>query len=180
MSDDHHEKHYIKIYKVLLVLLAVSIVGPEVAKFTPPTLSKYIILVTAFGIAFVKAYMVAKNFMHLNIEKPIVHYFLATCLSFVVLFFAATSPDVMKQDGSNWVKDYDFPTLQASCCQQNNAADCKLAGLQIEDQDAYKTKIRCVQCLGIEGYPETAKECKAQFKAAKTAALNMTKAPSGY
>ena len=160
MSDDNHDKHYVKIWGILCALLVVSIIGPEVAKFTPPTASKYIILVTAFGIAFVKAYMVAKNFMHVNVEKPVIHYFLATCLVFVVLFFAATAPDVMKQDGSNWVKTYDFSALQASCCDNNNAADCKLGGLQVADDDKYKTKIRCVQCVGRPNYPDSAKECK--------------------
>jgi len=161
MSDDHHDKHYVKIWGILLVLLLVSIIGPEVAEYTPKTVGKYIILITAFGIAFVKAYMVAKHFMHLNVEKPVVHYFLATCLVFVVLFFAATAPDVMKQDGSNWLKDYDFTAYQATCCEQNNAADCRLAGLQVADADPYKTKIRCVQCVGLQGYPDDPKKCKA-------------------
>jgi caa(3)-type oxidase subunit IV len=161
MSDDtHHDSHYIKIWGILCVLLVVSVIGPEVAKHTPATLGKYIVLFTAFGIAFVKAYMVAKNFMHLNVERPVVHYFLATCLVFVVLFFAATAPDVMKQDGSNWVKEYDFATLQASCCEHNNATDCKLAGLQVEDADHHKTEIRCVQCVGLQGYPDDAEKCE--------------------
>jgi hypothetical protein len=48
--------------------------------------------------------MVAKNFMHLNIERQYVVYLIMTMLVFVLLFFAGTSPDVMKWEGDNWVK----------------------------------------------------------------------------
>ena len=57
---------------------------------------------TAFGIAVVKAYLVAANFMHLNIEKKYISYMLATMLMFMLLFFAGTAPDVMKHHGQNW------------------------------------------------------------------------------
>ncbi len=157
MSDDtHHDSHYIKIWGILCVLLVASVIGPFIGDATG---IQIITLITAFGIAFVKAYMVAKNFMHLNVERPVVHYFLATCLVFVVMFFAATAPDVMKQEGANWEKGYDFGALQASCCEHNNIADCKLAGLQVEDEDHHKTAIRCVQCVGLQGYPNAPEEC---------------------
>ena len=61
-------------------------------------------LVTAFGIAIVKAYLVAVNFMHVNVAPRYISYLIATTLIFVLLFFAAAAPDVMKADGSNWVK----------------------------------------------------------------------------
>ena len=157
MSDHTHESHYIKIWAILCVLLVVSVVGPFVGEATGIPI---ITLITAFGIAFVKAYMVAKNFMHVNVEKPVVHYFLVTCLVFVVLFFAATAPDVMKQEGSNWVKTYDFSAVQASCCDDNNLADCKLAGLQVKDDDHHKTQIRCVQCVGRPNYPNAPEGCE--------------------
>lgn len=92
----HDEKHYVKIWAILLVLLVVSIIGPELGNF-------YVMIITAFGIAFVKAYLVAKHFMHLDVEKPIVHYALVACLAFMVLFFAAISPDVMNHEGRRWV-----------------------------------------------------------------------------
>jgi hypothetical protein len=50
----------------------------------------------------VKAYLVAKNFMHLNIEKRYISYMLGTMLMFMLLFFAGTAPDVMKHKGKNW------------------------------------------------------------------------------
>ena len=92
----HEPKHYIKIWAILCVLLCVSIIGPTFG-------IKIVTLITAFGIAFVKAYLVAKEFMHLNVQKPYVIYMLVTCLVFMVLMFAGISPDVMKHSGANWV-----------------------------------------------------------------------------
>ena len=101
MSDHaataHEHPNYIKIWGILLVLLCISIAGPFLG-------IPVVTLITAFGIAIVKAYMVAKNFMHLNIERQYVVYLILTMLVFVLLFFAGTAPDVMKWDGDNWVK----------------------------------------------------------------------------
>jgi caa(3)-type oxidase subunit IV len=91
----HDEKHYIRIWGILCVLLVISIVGPEIG-------IPIVTLITAFGIAFVKAYLVAKHFMHLDVEKPIVHYALVACLAIMVLFFSAIAPDVMNHDGRRW------------------------------------------------------------------------------
>jgi len=65
-------------------------------------------LITAFGVALVKAYMVAKNFMHLDIEKPIVHWILLVALALMVLLYGALAPDVQKGEGSGWKKDAGF------------------------------------------------------------------------
>ena len=92
-----HETNYVKIWGILLVLLAVSIAGPTLE-------IKAVTLITAFGIALVKAYLVAKNFMHLNVEPRFAVYLLCTVLVFMLLFFAGTAPDVMKHEGTNWVK----------------------------------------------------------------------------
>jgi caa(3)-type oxidase subunit IV len=94
---DHGSQHYVKIWGILLVLLVISIFGPflEIPAVT---------LITAFGIALVKAYLVAKNFMHLNVQPGYVGYLLSTCLVFMLLFFAGTAPDVMKKDGYQWHK----------------------------------------------------------------------------
>jgi caa(3)-type oxidase subunit IV len=94
---DHHHVDYIKIWKILLVLLVISVAGPFLE-------IQVVTLITAFGIAIVKAYLVAKNFMHLNLEPRYAVYLLLTMLVFVFLFFAATAPDVMKHEGQNWVK----------------------------------------------------------------------------
>ena len=98
MSEEHHEHpNYAKIWAILLVLLAISVAGPMFE-------IKIVTLVTAFGVACVKAYMVAVNFMHINIAKRYVSYLVATCLVFMLLLFSGTAPDVMKAQGVNWVK----------------------------------------------------------------------------
>ena len=90
-----HHRNYVKIWGILLVLLVISVLGPMIG-------IKVVTLITAFGIAIVKAYLVAKNFMHLDVEKPWVHYLLATVLVFMVILFSGVSPDVMEHEGSNW------------------------------------------------------------------------------
>ncbi len=102
-----HEINYVKVWALLLGLLVVSILGPFLG-------IKIVTLLTAFGIAIVKAYLVAKNFMHLNIEPRYVVYLLTTMLVFVLLFFAGTAPDVMKHEGRNWVKPAVHVEAQAS------------------------------------------------------------------
>jgi caa(3)-type oxidase subunit IV len=93
----HHDVNYVRIWQILLVLLVISIAGPflEIQAVT---------LITAFGIAIVKAYLVAKNFMHLNIEPRYAVYLLLTMLVFMFLLFAGSAPDIMKHEGHNWKK----------------------------------------------------------------------------
>ena len=100
MSDEHAEHgdaHYIKIWRYLLVLLLISFVGPMAE-------IQWLTLITAFGIAVVKAYLVAVHFMHINLTPRYVIYAVTTTLVFMLLFFAGTAPDVMKDSGTNWVK----------------------------------------------------------------------------
>jgi caa(3)-type oxidase subunit IV len=100
MSDEHAahaDSFYVKIWAILLVLLLISFVGPM---FGHPLLT----LVTAFGIAVIKAYMVAVNFMHINLTPRYMIYTITTTLVFMLLFFAGTAPDVMKNHGTNWEK----------------------------------------------------------------------------
>ena len=96
-AEEHSEKHYIRIYWILVALLIVSILGPELEIQT-------LTLVTAFGVALVKAYLVAKNFMHVNVQPQYVTYLLTTALVFMLLFFAGTAPDVMRWEGTHWSK----------------------------------------------------------------------------
>jgi len=51
---------------------------------------------------------VAKNFMHLDVEKPIVHWILLVALALMVLLYGALAPDVQKGEGSGWKKDAGF------------------------------------------------------------------------
>jgi caa(3)-type oxidase subunit IV len=101
-GGDHHGSHhapiyYVKIWGLLLVLLAISIAGPMLGH-------KILTLITAFGIAIVKALIVAAFFMHLNIEKKYVWYILFGMLAMVGMFFFGTAADIMKPTGSNWEK----------------------------------------------------------------------------
>lgn len=97
MSSEAHIHHpnYIKVWAILVVLLIVSVMGPL-------TGIRSLILFTAFGIAVVKAYLVAKNFMHVNLEKRWIPYLLLTCLVLLVVLFAGVAPDVMKHLGLHW------------------------------------------------------------------------------
>ncbi len=92
----HGPSHYVKIYGILLVLLVISIIGPELG-------IRSVTLITAFGIAIVKALMVAAYFMHLNIEKKYIHYMLYTMLLMVLLFYFGTVVDAQKPEGQNWI-----------------------------------------------------------------------------
>ena len=109
MSEEAHHgvSHYVKIYFVLLGLLVVSILGPEIG-------IKWVTLVTAFGIAIVKALMVAAYFMHLNIEKKYIWYMLYTMLAFVFLFFIGIAADVMQTEGTNWINESSLRTIEES------------------------------------------------------------------
>ncbi len=103
-AHPHHEHHghgtmhYVKIYLLLLVLFAISVAGPMLE-------IRVLTIITAFGIAFVKALIVCAYFMHLKIEKRFVHYVLYAMLLAVAMFFLGVMTDLMKPTGQNWVKD---------------------------------------------------------------------------
>ena len=94
-------RNYVKIWAILMVLLVISVVGPFAG-------IRVITLITAFGVALVKAYMVAKNFMHLDVEKPIIQWLMVVALILMVLMFSGLAHDVMKDRGRNWTKDEGF------------------------------------------------------------------------
>ncbi len=106
MGGHGPHRNYVKIWAILMGLLIVSVVGPM-------TGIPLVVLITAFGVALVKAYIVAKNFMHLDVEKPIVHWMMGIALMFMVLLFAGVSPDVMKDAGRRWKKDEGFHPVEA-------------------------------------------------------------------
>jgi len=97
MSTQSHIHHpnYVKIWAILVVLAVISVAG----SFTGV---RWLLLLMAFGIAVVKAYLVAKNFMHVTIERRFVPYLLIICLAFVAVLFAGVAPDVMKHRGLHW------------------------------------------------------------------------------
>lgn len=93
-----HQAHYIKIWGILLVLLIISVVGPMAE-------IRIVTLITAFGIAGVKAYLVIRNFMHINVEPRYIAYLMGTCIALMLIFFFGVSPDVMKHSGHHWVNE---------------------------------------------------------------------------
>ncbi len=109
MSEEHaandHAAHegpsYFKTYVILMVLMFLSLIGSEIGKATEVIA---ITLISAFGIAVVKAYLVAARFMHLNIEKRYIVYMLTTCLVFMFLFYSAIVSDIQRDTGTNWKK----------------------------------------------------------------------------
>jgi caa(3)-type oxidase subunit IV len=102
MSGETHHPNYVKVWAILVVLLVISVIGPTLR-------IREVTLITAFGIAVVKAYLVARNFMHINFERRFVSYLVLTMLVFMFLFFAGVAPDVMKREGTQWEK----PTWKA-------------------------------------------------------------------
>ena len=92
---DDHEWHYVKIWALLCLLLTISVLGPFVGIV-------WVTLITAFGIAVVKAYLVVKHFMHLTLEPKYVAYICGTALAFMSLLFFFVAPDVMEHEGRNW------------------------------------------------------------------------------
>lgn len=107
-NNEHHDEHghdaghhvnYFKIYVILLILFLISVVGPEVGEVTG---LRWITLITAFGIAVVKARLVVNNFMHLAWEKRIMKWVLATSLVLMLIMVSGISPDVMNHEGQRW------------------------------------------------------------------------------
>ena len=94
-AHDAHHVNYKKIYFTLLGLLVVSVVGPFFGIL-------WVTLVTAFGIAIVKANLVIQNFMHLKWERRIAKWFLTISLVLMFLMVAGVSVDVMNHEGNNW------------------------------------------------------------------------------
>jgi len=111
----HHPINYIRVWFILVLLLIVSVAGPFLG-------IRWVTLLTAFGIACIKAVMVARNFMHINLEQRYISYVIITVLVFMLLFFAGVSPDVMKKEGSGWVKPSWQAAAAASSAAQGGAA----------------------------------------------------------
>lgn len=101
-GDGHgggHHVNYFAIYVVLIVLFLISVAGPEIGQLTG---LRWITLVTAFGIALVKARLVIDNFMHLKWEKRLMKSVLAGSVILMGIMIAGVAPDVLNHEGNNW------------------------------------------------------------------------------
>ncbi len=87
--------NYVNVYLIIVALFIISVLGPLVGV-------PLVTLITAFGLAIVKATMVAAYFMHLNVEKRYIWYVLLLMLVFLLVLFAGVAPDVMQDGGTNW------------------------------------------------------------------------------
>jgi caa(3)-type oxidase subunit IV len=114
MPEQHHPD-YKKIYIALVILLAISVAGPHVGL-------KWLTLITAFGVAFVKANLVVENFMHLKWEKVLAKWVLGTALLLMALFFAGVSPDVMEHTGDRWVNNAAIAAVARGIPDEEEAA----------------------------------------------------------
>lgn len=93
--QDGHHVNYRNVYLILVVLFLVSVAGPELG-------IRWLTLLTAFGIAIVKANLVIQNFMHLKWEKRLMKWMLTTSLILMFLMVAGVAPDVLNHEGRNW------------------------------------------------------------------------------
>jgi len=90
-----HHTNYVKIWGILVVLLVISVLGPMLE-------IRAVTLITAFGIALVKAYMVTKYFMHINLERRWIPYLMVTMIALMLVMVGGVAPDVLKHDGLRW------------------------------------------------------------------------------
>ncbi len=91
----HDVRHYVRVYLVLMGLLVVSIVGPMFE-------IRWLTIVTAFGVAGVKAVLVARHFMHLSTEKRWISQVLILAIAMMAVFFFGIAPDIMEHEGLLW------------------------------------------------------------------------------
>ncbi|MCG6956474.1 MAG: c-type cytochrome [Gemmatimonadetes bacterium] len=157
MSEQHHPD-YKKIYIALVILLAISVAGPHVGL-------KWLTLITAFGVALVKANLVVENFMHLKWEKVLAKWVLGTSLVLMALFFAGVSPDVMEHKGDRWVNNAaiaavarGIPDEEEAAAQEPGAEEAaapREAAAAAPPAPAFKAEEQfkqvCSACHGLEG-----------------------------
>jgi len=114
MSNDmnHHIKIYKKVFISLLLLTGVT-VGVSYYDFGG---IMWLAVGVGLFIAFIKGYLVAANFMHLNSEKSTIYMSLAmTFMFFIVLFFmpllwhndSLKAPDSIPKANGNVLKEID-------------------------------------------------------------------------
>ena len=142
-QHDAHNVNYRKIYFTLVILLIISVAGPFVG-------IKTVTLITAFGIALVKANLVIQNFMHLKWEKRIMKWMLTTSLILLALFLAGVSGDVMNHRGDNW----ENLAAQAAVEEGLHPAEAETSPTEVAEAtfSAENTfNLICAQCHGRAG-----------------------------
>lgn len=146
--DGGHHVDYKKIYFTLLGLLVVSVAGPFLGIV-------WVTLLTAFGIAIVKANLVIQNFMHLRWEKRLMKWMLTTSLILMALFLAGVSPDVLNHEGSNWENIAAQAAVERGLGGGDHAAEGEGEAEPVETTAAFNAAqmygIVCASCHGAQG-----------------------------
>ncbi|MBI1995334.1 MAG: cytochrome C oxidase subunit IV family protein [Deltaproteobacteria bacterium] len=86
MMSNAHSRHYLIIWVWLLALVVVSVAAVAV-------LPKFQALLLIFAVAIVKAWLVARNYMHLKNERVIIYVIVLIPLTFVIILLFALFPD---------------------------------------------------------------------------------------
>ncbi|MDH3443703.1 MAG: cytochrome C oxidase subunit IV family protein [Deltaproteobacteria bacterium] len=81
-----HTRHYLAIWYWLMGLVILSVL----ASFILPKTQALILI---FAAAVVKALLVARNYMHLKNEKPIIYAMALVPLALILIFLFALFPD---------------------------------------------------------------------------------------
>jgi caa(3)-type oxidase subunit IV len=81
-----HERHYLIIWLWLVALVGISVAAASV-------LPKFQALALIFSSAIVKAFLVARHYMHLKNEKPIYYAMALVPLAFVIILLFSLFPD---------------------------------------------------------------------------------------
>ena len=63
-----------------------------------------ITLITAFGIALIKTYIIAAEFIHLKVEKRITTLIILSIIIIILIFYFNITPNIMKTSGQHWIK----------------------------------------------------------------------------
>ena len=87
MTTPKAHPNYTAVWLWLLGLMGLAVA----ASFLPG--GRVLAVVVIFAIAFVKAILVAANFMHLRFEPPLIYAFVLIPLLFLVVLAAALLPD---------------------------------------------------------------------------------------
>lgn len=81
-----HSRHYLIIWYWLMALVIASVAASLI-------LPKTQALTLIFAIAIVKSLLVARNYMHLKNEKPIIYAIALVPLAFIIIFLLGLIPD---------------------------------------------------------------------------------------
>ncbi len=151
----HEPNNYVKIWAILVVLLIASVVGPL---FEIPLLT----LITAFGIALIKAFLVIKHFMHLPVETIWLKRMLVGTILFMLALFFGLAPDVMNHEGQQWSNDAAKAAVERGYVEvtaeptPTAEPEPKAAAAAADPATAVdKAWVACAACHGADGAADT-------------------------